>query len=282
MECPLEEYTKFVKEGIKNFREWYQPIDFGYGIVAHVQEFPDYILKPDFMNNKLRGMSKWNFIIKPNLPDIQGKRILDLGCSSGLNSIQLALDDAKEVVGIDRDFNIYQKSNKQLCKQDVISQAEFVKRAFEMRTEKKMNIKFIRWDIGNMRKLDLGNFDLIMALCIVYHEMSKMPKLLETLTAMSDLIILQTNLLHKGKLGKWASIETHIKIMSALGFDVRFVEGEPGYPMPLMIFNRKKSIEQKILVRLFNKFRLIILKNNLLVAAYKEVFKTKAKNIFKF
>jgi len=256
----MEGYIKFVKEGIKKFREWYQPIDFGYGIIAHVQEFPDYIPKPEFMGNKLRGMSKWNFIIKPNLPDVRGMRILDLGCNAGLYSVQLAMNGAKEVIGIDRGPDIYQKSNPGLCRQDVISQAEFVKKAFEIRTGKKLNIKFIRWDIGRLDELNLGKFDLVLALCVVYHEMRKMPMILETLASMSNLIMLQTNLLHRGRLGKWASVETHVKVMTILGFDVRIDEGEPGYPMPLMICTKRKGGKQKRVGLLSKKFRLLLIK----------------------
>jgi len=270
----MEGYIKFVKEGIKKFREWYQPIDFGYGIIAHVQEFPDYIPKPEFMGNKLRGMSKWNFIIKPNLPDVRGMRILDLGCNAGLYSVQLALEGAKEVIGIDRGQNIYQRSNPNLHEQDVISQAEFVKKAFEIRSGRKLNIKFIRGDIGRIDEFNLGKFDLVVALCVVYHEMEKMPKLLETLVSVADLIMLQTNLLHKGRLGKWASIETHVKIMNTLGFDVKVVEGEPGYPMPLMICKRKNH-SQKTVCKVLNKLRLFLTKNSLLVASYKEAIKNK-------
>lgn len=280
MECNLNEYTRFVKEGIEKYQEWYQPIDFGHNVVAHVREFPDYVAKPEFMNNKLRGMSKWNFIIKPNLPDIKGKRVLDLGCSSGLYSVQLVLGGAKEVIGIDRDTSIVQKSNVELRRQDVIEQAEFVKQVFEMRTGRKLNVRYIRGDVGKIRKLDLGKFDLIMALCIVYHEMSEMPKLLETLSFMSDAIVLQTNLSHTGKLSKWASVETHRKIMSVLGFDVECDEGEPGYSMPVMICRRREGTEQTVLARLSNKVRLVVLRNSLLIAAYQEAFRTKARRVF--
>jgi len=241
-----EKYISFVNQNLNKFKEWYHPIDFGFGVVAHVCEYPDYIPKPELFNNKTRGLSKWEFIIKPNLPDIKGKRVLDLGCNTWLFSIQLALSGSREVIGIDRDQSIIQKSNPELAKQDIIAQANFVKKAFEIRERKVLdNVKFINWDVSKLEKLNLGRFDLILALCLVYHELDGMPDMLRKLSEMSDHIILQTNLMHKGKLGRWASIETHVKIMEYLGFESRIVEGSKGYPMPLIICNKKLNAKRR-------------------------------------
>jgi len=41
-----EEIYKWIEYGIGCFREWYQPVDFGNGIVAHVTRPPDWGPRP--------------------------------------------------------------------------------------------------------------------------------------------------------------------------------------------------------------------------------------------
>jgi len=176
-----EEIYKWIEDGIRCFREWYQPVDFGYGIVAHVTVPPHWSPRPDLLNDNTRGLAKWNYIVKKHIPDVREKRVLDLGCSSGLYSIGLARMGAREVIGIDRNAEIRHRSTDTSPPQDVIAQAEFVKKAFELLDGVKYPITYIAHDIGRLQKLELGRFDLILALCVVYHKLDKMPELVHQL-----------------------------------------------------------------------------------------------------
>ena len=228
-----EEINNWIKTGIKCFREWYQPVDFGDGIIANVTRPPLWEPTPEF--NAERGVGKWNYIVKRNLPDLNGKRILDLGCNNGVMSMQLARAGAKEVIGIDRNEFIHQKTYDELPAQDIIAQANFVKKAFELKENKKFPIQYIACDVANLKDLNLGKFDIIMSLCVIYHEMKGMPKVLETLASMTDHLVLQTSLTHGGELADWADLYKHVELMHKAGFSKIRIDAPIGYHLPMII-----------------------------------------------
>jgi tRNA (mo5U34)-methyltransferase len=228
--------NQWIAIGVKGFKEWYQPVDFGDGIVAHVTTPPLWEDSPEL--DRVRGIAKWNYIVKKHIPSLDGKRVLDLGCNNGVFSIQLARSGAKQVIGIDRNQLIRQKSGSILPVQDVIAQATFVKQAIEFKENKKYPINYISHDIGKLNKLNLGKFDLILALCVVYHEMSDTPKLIKTLSLMTDHIILQSTLLHSGELAKWASPNILADLLTGNGFNSVEIDAPFGYSWPMIIGKR--------------------------------------------
>lgn len=143
---------KTLREKISDFR-WYQPISFGDGILAHPK---DHI---HMINSYNWGRKKWQYIVQRNLPDIQGARVLDIGCNAGLFSIELARMGAKEVIAID--------SKKTW--EPFPEQAELVKEALESRCNTKYNVKFIDCPMTEIPDRNLGNFDLVMTLCSIYY-----------------------------------------------------------------------------------------------------------------
>lgn len=228
-----EDINQWIITKIKHFKEWYQPVDFGDGIIADVTVPP--LWKPAPELNLERGVAKWNFIVKRNMPDLQNKRVLDLGCNNGIMSIMIAREGATEVLGIDRNETIFQKSNKNLPVQNIVEQASFVKKAFELKEGIKLPITYYPCDIAEIDKLNLGKFDLIISLCVVYHEFDKMPKIIEMLAKMTDHLILQTNLKHSGDLAKWADISTHVKLLQDAGFSKIIIDAPKDYYMPIII-----------------------------------------------
>jgi SAM-dependent methyltransferase len=230
-----EEIYEWIKYGIGCFREWYQPVDFGNGVVAHVTVPPYWDAMPDLMNDNDRGLSKWNYIVKKHIPDVVGKRILDLGCSNGLFSIELARMGAREIIGIDRNVEIHHRSTDTPPPQDVIAQAMFVKKAFELLDEVEYPITYIAHDIGNLQNLELGQFDLILALCVVYHELDKMPVLVRKLAGMTDHLILQSSQGHTGELGKCADKMRNAEVLLESGFTYVDINAPSGYQLPVIV-----------------------------------------------
>lgn len=228
-----EEINTWIKTGITCFREWYQPVDFGDGIIAHVTRPPLWEPAPEF--DAERGVGKWNYIIKRNLPNLEGKRVLDLGCNNGVMSLQLAKNGAKEVIGIDRNEFIHQKTYDILPAQNIIAQANFVKKAFELKDKLEYPIKYIACDVANIKELNLGKFDIIMSLCVIYHEMKNMPAVLSTLAEMTDHLVLQTSLTHAGELAEWADLYNHVKLMHQAGFSKIQIDAPIGYHLPMII-----------------------------------------------
>jgi 2-polyprenyl-3-methyl-5-hydroxy-6-metoxy-1,4-benzoquinol methylase len=228
-----EDVNEWILKGIKLFKEWYQPVDFGDGIVAHITTPPDWKPEPDMFNDKTRGMSKWNYIVKRHIPNVEGMRILDLGCSNGLFSIELARMGAREVIGIDRDETIIKHAHH--YSSNVVSQAIFVKKAFEIKENTLFPITYIPYDIGRVSELDLGYFDLILALNVVYHELNGTPELLRQLANMTSHLILQTNLKHSNELKKWASPPLLIELLINNAFTYVEVDIPRNYYYPVIV-----------------------------------------------
>lgn len=230
-----EEIYKWIKECIGYFKEWYQPVDFKNGVIAHVTTPPDWQPVPKLLNDNSRGISKWNYIIKKHIPEVTGKRILDLGCSSGVYCIELARMGAKEVIGIDRNIYIKHRSTNIPPSQNVIAQANFVKKSFELLENTKYPITYIAHDIGKIADLKLGRFDFILALAVVYHELDKMPNLIKELANMTDHLILQASQAHSGDLGKWANKLQQAQMLIEAGFTNIEIDAPINYQLPMII-----------------------------------------------
>jgi len=139
--------NKVIIKQIKELKPWYQRMNLNGTMTLN---------KGDNYFNAKAGEHTWN-TIKTLLPDsLSTMRILDLGCNAGFYSVSSSLLDAVEVVGVE--------SNPTFFKQ-----ALFIKKFFEDLNNKKLNIKYINSDIGNLDLHSLGNFDYIFAISILYH-----------------------------------------------------------------------------------------------------------------
>ena len=146
---------KDVLSRIKLFT-WYSAVDFGNGIIANTNHLSSYCVGPDSIQT---GEGKWHYIIRRNLPNLQGKRVLDLGCNNGIMCIMAARAGAIDIVGIDNDSKW----------KNWMKQAEFTKEALEWRCKAKYPITFINADITDLPKLNLGCFDVVLGLCCLYY-----------------------------------------------------------------------------------------------------------------
>jgi 2-polyprenyl-3-methyl-5-hydroxy-6-metoxy-1,4-benzoquinol methylase len=161
------------------------------------------------------GVSKFEFIVRPNLPDLQGKRILELGCNAGVVSIHMARLGAAEVVGID-------------CERGWAGwreQAAFVKGALEWRCRTSYNVRFIECDMRRLPDLDLGKFDICIALnCIYYIEKEEIRKLPRHIASVSDLFLVQCNTRDHSHLGRRTGPRFIQEALQANGFPAARVD----------------------------------------------------------
>lgn len=101
-------------------------------------------------HSKLSGEYAWNYI-KQLLPEsLEGKRILDLGCNAGLFCVRCAQMGAQEVVGIDAD-------------RTHLRQNAFLREYFNT-----PNVKIIEDNLENVHKMNLGKFDIVLAIAVLY------------------------------------------------------------------------------------------------------------------
>lgn len=226
----------WIEEGIQGYKQWYQPVRFDENLIAHVTTPPNWDQDPGL--DKESGIARWEHIVKRNIPDVKGKRVLDVGCNVGVFSIELSRLGAREVIGLDRDLTIPQKPDF-LPRQNIVRQAEFVRDAISLKTGENLKVRYVPCNVADYQTIEaLGKFDLIMALNVVYHELDKMEKLLETLASLTNSLILQTTLAHGSPIKEWAEISTHIEILTKLGFTKISIDAPVGYLQPVILATR--------------------------------------------
>ena len=180
----------YIRERIPKYK-WFVDVNFGDGIVAKSTSWPDAPLHSPHV-----GISKFEFIIRRNLPDFQGKRILDIGCNCGLIAVHLARNGAAEVVGIDHEntWPLWQE------------QAAFVKAALEWRCRTSYNVSFRNVNVRDLPGQDLGRFDIVLALNSLYYlEETDIERVMRHVASIADVFLVQCNTQDHPMLGRRTS-----------------------------------------------------------------------------
>jgi SAM-dependent methyltransferase len=228
----------FVDSFRNQFLEWYTPVMFDDQTIIHERTFPQFIERPEYLTNRERGMSRWQYIIGPSLPDVRGKVVYDMGCNVGLYSIQLARAGAAQVVGMDRNEQMIQPTNTRLPRQNVVQQAWFVKKAFEIREGQAIDhVEFLEQDIAQFDFSAL-DADMLFSTCVLYHFGPRFPGMIKALPRRVKTVLLQTNLGHQGPLEIWTSLDTHEHVLREAGF-TRVIRYDPkDYKYPVIVAER--------------------------------------------
>jgi SAM-dependent methyltransferase len=131
--------SEYIKNKISELQPWYQQININEIITT----------KLDRSNEKV-----WSDV-KTLITNIDGMRFLDLGCNAGFYSCMLAINGAKEVIGIEVN-NLYHK------------QSLFLKEYFECKHSKKLPLILQQRNISSIKFDEIGKFDYVLALSIIY------------------------------------------------------------------------------------------------------------------
>lgn len=173
------------------------------------------------------GYGRWNYILKHNLPSLSEKRILDLGANNAFNSIQMLRHGAREVIGIE-------------LSEQLISQGNFVKAAFEWADNKRYNFRYIHADMKDVPKMNLGKFDIVLALCSIYYlDDEAIDALAQYISTMTDTFILQCNIATNPRSNplthKRASVDYALRLLKKNGFSNIKLIAPYKYNRPLLI-----------------------------------------------
>ncbi len=227
----VSQFTQYLEDYRDDFLEWYTPVEVG-GRIIHERTYPDFLERPEFLHNRERGQSRWNYIIARNLPDVRGKSVCDIGCNVGLYSIFLRRQGASKVVGYDRSADTVQPSNPSLPRQNVVQQAWFVRNLFGMVEDESLDgIEFHECDFSTFDFSSL-QFDLFFSCCVLYHFGPRFEEIIRTISPRISEVFLQTNLGHRQKgLAEYAGVEYHEALLRRYGYQVR-VDAPPGYAYP--------------------------------------------------
>lgn len=230
----LEQFDTYLDDYKDDFLEWYTPLEIK-GRVINERTYPKYIERPAYLTNRERGKSKWDFIIKGNLPSLKGKTLCDLGCNIGLYSIYLSQLGAKLVDGYDRTETIIQPTNIELPRQNVVQQAYFVRNLFRLAGVKiPDSVRYIEKDLAELDFSKL-KYDMLFSSCVLYHfGKKKFREFIRQVSGNIPELFLQTNLGHKGgELEETASLDFHKKVLTKYGYKVLIV-APPNYNYPVI------------------------------------------------
>jgi SAM-dependent methyltransferase len=201
-------------------KKWYAPAYIGAGLSIGALWNPEV------------GWGRWQYILKDNLPDVTGFRVLDLGANNGFNSLQLIRSGAREVVGFEID-------------PDAIEQGMFLKAAFEWFDGRRFNFRYIESNMADLISMDLGTFDLVIALCSLYYlDDDEITSLIRHISSITNCFIVQCNLAknigrNDLKTYEKASVEYLKEALENNGFPQVKVIAPRGYSRPLLIAHRQ-------------------------------------------
>lgn len=235
---PLEpgaQLDRYLRDYKDDFREWYTPIQVG-GRTIHERTYPRFVERPEYLTNRERGQSKWDFAIGPHLPDVRGKSVCDIGCNVGLYCINLSQRGARAVTGFDRAEQVVQPTNPELPRQNVVNQAYFVRNLFRLAGEHAAeNVSYRECDLSELDFSAL-RYDMLFSTCVLYHfGRARFEAIIRDIAPNIPEVFLQTNLGHtQGELGELVRPEYQANVLRAHGYVVKIVE-PPNYAYPLII-----------------------------------------------
>ena len=228
------QFNRYLADYKDDFLEWYTPLEIGSEVI-HERTYPHFKERPEYLENRERGRSKWEFIIEKNLPDLRGKRICDIGCNCGLYSIYMLQLGAKQVTGYDRNASSIQPTNSELPLQNVVEQAYFVRNLFCLSGMTNLSrLDFKECDLNTLDFTSL-QYDVFFSCCVLYHFGERFEEAIRSIHNRIPIVFLQTNLGHKNSpLAKYASIEYHKTLLEKYGYSVR-VDAPENYAYPIIM-----------------------------------------------
>jgi len=201
---------------VPTFSRTYAPVSIGTGLRI------GQVLRTD------AGYGRWHFILKKNLPDWHGRRILDLGANNGSCSLQMLREGARQAVALELDG-------------EFIEQGRFLKAAFEWADGKSYDFAYVNADIADLPSMDLGRFDFVMALCSIYYlDDAVIANVVRHVSTISDCLVLQCNTASDiGRASeetyRKASVDYAARVLSENGFPRIRVVAPRWYSRPLVM-----------------------------------------------
>lgn len=219
----LEDVRSVSPKGLQE--SWYYHIDFGYGVEV----------RRNLRHKANSGINNWNKFLRPNLPDLKGKRILNIGCNAGL--YDLAMIDAGAAATVGMDFSAVQ--------------GNFLREWFGSKRHKDYsNASFVGIDITQYDIRSLGGFDMATLFCVLYHLGEAAENVMAQLADITQTVALQGNLprltspkYKNRKFQKLAGIEGMKEILCRHGFTEIEVHAPIKYDKPLVI-GRKPGVDK--------------------------------------
>ena len=205
----FQRISKFSREN-SNHRP--SPVNFGHGVAMG-----------RIWDEEL-GEGRWHYILKPNLPPLSGRRVLDLGSKDTYFLLQTLRHGAREVVGIEHD-------------DEWSKPTQFVREGFEWADSTTYDPKVIHARIEDVLTMDMGRFDLVTALCTL-HELDDefFDKVIQHISTLTDCFLVQCDTDPEEHLTHLkTSVDFNIRALKRNGFGAIRLVAPPGHKRPLLI-----------------------------------------------
>jgi predicted RNA methylase len=171
------------------------------------------------------GSGKWRFI-RRHLPDVRGKRVLDLGTNNAMIPLEMMRAGARSVTGYEMDpvFADYARLNR---------------RWFEFVDNRSYDLELVERPMHAAVESDLSGYDIATSFCSLYYEPPEtMARMTRALSGAVEYFVVQANenkLQHTGELARLASLDFLRQLLAENGFSEQRVVRFPNYDRPLVI-----------------------------------------------
>ena len=94
-----------IKRIIDSYDNWYQRICFGFMLETRnrsTNPTDEFLRECHFWLRKILRRSTREDVFLDSLPDLTGKRVIDIGCNAGFKSLEASCKGAAFVLGVDR------------------------------------------------------------------------------------------------------------------------------------------------------------------------------------
>jgi tRNA (mo5U34)-methyltransferase len=150
---------------LKRLEPWFHRIDLGGGLFTKTEsvmgEPIDHPLGP------------WQTIQKLLPPDLSGKTLLDVGCNAGFYAFEAKRRGAKRVLGVD-------------------GQRQHVRQGLFVRKVLGLDVEFRRLNVYELNPRTVGQFDITLALGLLYHLKHPILALENLFQVTKELLIIET------------------------------------------------------------------------------------------
>ena len=164
-----------IKEKLESLAPWFHCIDLGGGIKTKtLSAATETVSHP---------AETWKKISRCLPVDLTGRSVLDVGCNAGFYAIEAKRRNAQRVLGID-------------------AQRHHVRQALFVREVLGLDIEYRRMSVYDLSRASVGQFDITLALGLIYHCKHLVLALERLFEVTKDLLILETAILPLDKTPK--------------------------------------------------------------------------------
>ena len=157
-----------IRAGLHTLQPWFHRIDLGGGFVTKTQSV---------MGEPIDHPAPTWQVIQRCLPaELAGKSVLDVGCNAGFYAFECNRRGAARVLGVD-------------------GQRQHVRQALFVRKALGLEVEFRRLNVYDLSRETVGEFDIVLALGLLYH-LKHLVRAIENLHDVTrDLLVIETAIL---------------------------------------------------------------------------------------